>query len=69
MHMNRYYPDLNTVSKEELEMIPGISEETAEAIVRYRDEAGGIDSFEELTSVDGVTQDHVDHLRPWLRIA
>lgn len=69
MHMNRYYPDLNTVSKEELEMIPGISDKTAEAIVRYRDEAGGIDSFEELTRVDGVTQDHVDHLRPWLRIA
>jgi len=67
--MNRYYPDLNTVSKEELEMIPGITEETAAAIVRYREEVGGIESFEELTGVEGVTQNHVDHLRPWLRIA
>lgn len=67
--MDRYYPDLNTVTKEELEMIPGITDETAEAIVRYRNEVGGIESFEELTNVEGITQNHVDHLRPWLHIA
>ena len=66
--MATYKPDLNTATKEELERIPDISEETAEAIIRYRKEKGCIADFDELMNVDGITQSHIDHLRPWMRI-
>jgi len=66
--MQRYMPDFNTVTKEELERIPGITEEAAEAIIDYRDEKGGIDDFEELLNIDGITRNHIHRLQPWLRI-
>lgn len=68
MSAKRYVPDLNEATKEELERIPGISEDIAEAIVQFRDDHGGIRDFEELMNAEGITQNHIDHLRPWMTI-
>lgn len=66
--MKRYIPNFNTATKEELERIPGIGKDIADAIIRYRDEMGGVQSFEELMNAEGITQNHVDRLRSWLQI-
>jgi DNA uptake protein ComE-like DNA-binding protein len=60
--------DLNTVTKEELIRIPGISEETADAILRYRTTRGGIHDLSDLENAEGVTRGHIDHLRPWVSV-
>lgn len=68
MTKHRYIPDFNSATIGELERIPGISDEIAEAIIQYRDDRGGIRDFEELMNVDGVTQDHITRLKPWMTI-
>jgi competence protein ComEA len=68
MTRHRYIPDFNTATKEELERIPGITEDLAETIVHYRDDRGGIRDFEELMNADGITQDTINRLKPWLTI-
>ena len=45
--------NINTGTAEELAEVPLISEELAEAIVEYREEAGDFQVIEELLQVDG----------------
>jgi len=68
MTSTRYVPDFNAATKEDLARIPGIGEDIAETIVQFRDDRGGIRDFEELLNADGITQDHVNRLRPWMTI-
>lgn len=46
--------DLNTVTAEELQRIPGIGETFAQRIVAYREEIGGFTSLEQLKEVQGI---------------
>lgn len=66
--MRSRIPDINDMTQEELARIPGIGRETAEAIIEYRDDVGGLRSFEELMNVEGITQHDIDRLKSWLQI-
>ena len=46
--------DINTVTAEELQRIPGIGETFAQRIVAYRDKIGGFTSLEQLKEVQGI---------------
>ena len=65
--MDRYFPDVNVVTEEELRAIPGIGREIARTIVEFRRRRGRIQCFEELAGADGITRNHLDSLRPWVR--
>lgn len=45
---------LNTATKEELILIDGIGEKTAEKIIAYRDAIGGFTSLEQLMEIEGI---------------
>jgi competence protein ComEA len=56
--------NLNTASREELARIPGIGDECAERIIRYREEHGQIRDIEELAhELKGFGEQAMRHLR------
>lgn len=46
--------NLNTATKEELMLIDGIGEKTAEKIIAHRDAIGGFTSLEQLLDIEGI---------------
>ncbi len=60
--------DLNTVRLEELEALPGIGPARARAIVRWRDEHGGIGNLADLLAVPGIGPATLKRLRPWVLV-
>ena len=60
--------NLNTASSEELSLLPGISEETAENIVKYRNERGKIKTFSELLSVKGIKEKRLKKIKPFIEL-
>lgn len=47
--------NINTASKAVLTSLPGIGNQTAEKIIKYREEEGGFRKAEELKKVDGIS--------------
>jgi comEA protein len=46
--------NLNTASSDDLELLPGIGESTAEKIIEYRQTSGGFKEIEQLMNVKGI---------------
>jgi len=58
--------NINTATVEDLAQIPLISEELAEAIVEYREEAGDFQVIEELLQVDGFDRKLLRRIKSFL---
>jgi competence protein ComEA len=58
--------NINTATVEELASVPLISEELAEAIVEYREEAGDFTVIEELLQVEGFTRSLLRKVKNYL---
>ena len=59
--------NINTADKETLmEVIKGVGEKRAEAIIKYREENGPFKSIDELANVQGIGQGTVDKHRAQL---
>lgn len=56
--------NINTASREELELLPGVGEVRAVAIVAERKERGGFKTIEELLEVKGIGVAMLEQLRP-----
>lgn len=48
--------NINTADAEELMSLSGVGETKAEAIIRYREEAGGFRSIEEIMNIEGIKE-------------
>jgi competence protein ComEA len=60
--------NVNTASLEELQLLPGIGESRAQAMVELRKRRGGFKSLEELKEVKGIGDASLDRLRPYVRL-
>ena len=56
--------NVNTASVEELQLLPGVGEARARAIVELRKQRGGLKSVEDLLSVKGIGEASLERLRP-----
>jgi competence protein ComEA len=59
--------NINTATPEQLELLPGIGEARAQAVVAMRKQRGGFKSVDELTEVKGIGDIALDRLRPFVR--
>jgi competence protein ComEA len=58
--------NVNTATKEELMMLPGIGEKTASAIAAYRQANGPFKTIDDMTKIKGISKKKLDKLRPSL---
>jgi competence protein ComEA len=56
--------NVNTASVEELQLLPGVGEARARAIVDLRKQRGGLKSLEDLRDVKGIGEASLERLRP-----
>lgn len=55
--------NINTASFHELQMLSGIGEKKAIAIVEYRNENGDFETIEQIIEVDGITEKIFEEIR------
>ena len=59
--------NINTATPEQLELLPGIGEARAKAVIAMRKQRGGFKSVDELTEVKGIGEAALERLRPFVR--
>ena len=60
--------NVNVASAEELQLLPGIGESRAQAILELRKQKGGFRSVEELAEVKGIGSVALERLRPYVTV-
>ncbi|MDW8367242.1 MAG: helix-hairpin-helix domain-containing protein [Abditibacteriales bacterium] len=60
--------NINTATKEELMLLPGIGKATAEAILAYRKEKGNFKTVDDLKNVKGIGDKKLAALKPYLTV-
>jgi competence protein ComEA len=61
--------NLNTADAEQLQMLPGVGEKRAAAIIQIRTRKGGFKSVNDLVEVKGVGENLLQRLRPHLTVS
>jgi len=60
--------NVNTASAAELQLLPGIGETRAGAVVALRKRRGGFKSIDELKEVKGIGDAGLERMRPFVRL-
>ncbi|MEE8475230.1 MAG: helix-hairpin-helix domain-containing protein [Myxococcota bacterium] len=60
--------NVNTATVEELQLLPGIGEARARAVIAVRKQRGGFKSLEDLLQVKGIGEVGLDRLRPHVTV-
>ena len=61
--------NVNTATAEELQLLPGIGESRAQALIDTRKERGGFKSVDELIEVRGIGEASFGRLRPFVVVS
>ncbi len=60
--------NINTATKEQLMMLPGIGESKAESIIRYRQDYGFFKSIDEIMNISGIKEGAFDKIKDLIKI-
>ena len=59
--------NINTATAEELQLLPGVGEARAQAVIALRKQRDGFKSVDELTLVKGIGDAMLERMRPFVR--
>ncbi len=59
--------NINTATAEELQLLPGVGEARAKAVIQLRKQRGGFKSVDDLTLVKGIGDVALERMRPFVR--
>ncbi len=59
--------NINTATAEELQLLPGVGEARAQAVITLRKQRDGFKSVDELTLVKGIGDAALERMRPFVR--
>lgn len=60
--------NVNTATLQELQLLPGVGEARATALVALRKQRGGFRSLDELKDVKGIGDAGLERMRPYLKL-
>jgi competence protein ComEA len=67
--INFFLPiDINRATKEDLTLIPGVGEKTAQSIVYFRDKNKGINDLQDLLNIRGIGEKKLNRILPYVSI-
>ena len=61
--------DINTATRQQLQMLPGVGEVLAQRIIDYREENGDFESIEELMNVSGIGEAKFTAIKPRIKVS
>lgn len=61
--------DLNTATLEQLEQLPGVGPNTAQAVIRFREKSGPFNRVEDLHSIHGISKARFEKIRPYITVS
>ena len=60
--------NLNTATKQQLMLLPGIGETTAQKIIDYRTEHNGFTLIEDIMNVNGIGEKKFKQMKPYIKV-
>ena len=61
--------NINTASVEELTLLPGLGQKTAQKIIAYREQIGGFSNLEQLMEIEGIGEKKYNAWKIYLTIS
>ncbi len=59
--------DINTATVQQLQLLPGIGESTAQNIIFYREENGKFKTIEDLLNISGIGPAKFEKIKPYIK--
>lgn len=60
--------NINTASKEELMLLPGVGESTASKIIEYREQNNGFKNIEDIMEVKGIGKKKFEKMKDYIKV-
>ena len=60
--------DINTATMEQLQLLPGVGEVTAQRIIDYRTEHNGFTAIEELMEIKGIGEKTFEKMKQYVKV-